>query len=241
MKDETSDNLFAPWDTEFNAFVGDGAAGHPNYAEGFSKIRIALIETISEKKLMGERDTLVFPILNNARHGVELYLKLYYAQLQGMGVTSCQIKGGHNISDYLKVILETKPSDGELNELLSSISDIITFIAETDPTGQEFRYAVKNDNNASMDQWHVVSLRRIYHVVSKLCETMPMIRYRLIDLHDEVKTGSFTSALSRKELARLSEELPVYSTWKDGTLKDARADIKDRYQLSKTNLKPLLI
>jgi hypothetical protein len=61
-------------DSEWNALIGQ-QGDEQNYADGCIQAAIELAGAVIEKRLYGERDTLVMPILYNARHGLELSLK----------------------------------------------------------------------------------------------------------------------------------------------------------------------
>ena len=47
-----------------------------------------LVTTIIEKKMLDRRDTVVLPILYNARHAIELILKFAINRLAAKGVVS---------------------------------------------------------------------------------------------------------------------------------------------------------
>lgn len=59
-----------------------------NYIDGYIDAAIELADAIFEKKLFGKRDTLVLPILYNARHAIELALKFANERL----IEACVIK-----------------------------------------------------------------------------------------------------------------------------------------------------
>ena len=61
-------------DTEWNACIGP--QGHEeNYVDGYMEAALYLSRAVLEKQLHISRDTLVLPILYNARHAIELALK----------------------------------------------------------------------------------------------------------------------------------------------------------------------
>ena len=62
------------FDGQWNACIG--RQGHEeNYIDGYIEAAIELADAIFEKQLIGKRDTLVLPILYNARHAIELALR----------------------------------------------------------------------------------------------------------------------------------------------------------------------
>jgi len=58
-------------DADWNACIG--RQGHEeNYLDGYIEAAIELADAIIEKKMFAKRDTLVLPILYNARHATHL-------------------------------------------------------------------------------------------------------------------------------------------------------------------------
>src|SRR6266536_1077982 len=62
------------FDTDWNACIGK-QGDEENYLDGYIEAAMELAGAVIDKKLFGKRDTLVLPILYNARHAVELALK----------------------------------------------------------------------------------------------------------------------------------------------------------------------
>ena len=75
-------------DATWNACIG--IQGYEeNYLDGYIEAAIELADAIIEKELYGKHDTLVLPILYNARHSVELTLKFSTDRL----IQSCVVRG----------------------------------------------------------------------------------------------------------------------------------------------------
>jgi hypothetical protein len=72
-------------DSEWNALIGT-QGDEENYVDGYIAAAIELASAVVEKRMYGERDTLV--ILYNARHGLELSLKVVVNRLNQMEVTN---------------------------------------------------------------------------------------------------------------------------------------------------------
>jgi hypothetical protein len=61
-------------DADWNACIG--RQGHEeHYLDGYIEAAIELADAIIEKRMFAKRDTLVLPILYNARHALELTLQ----------------------------------------------------------------------------------------------------------------------------------------------------------------------
>lgn len=60
-----------------------GSQGHEeHYVDGYIEAAIELTTAILDKRLYGQRDTLVLPILYSARHAVQLNLKFAASRLR---------------------------------------------------------------------------------------------------------------------------------------------------------------
>jgi hypothetical protein len=63
-----------PDDSDWNACIGIQGT-EENYLDGYIEAAMELVSAVIEKKMFEKRDTVVLPILYNARHAVELLLK----------------------------------------------------------------------------------------------------------------------------------------------------------------------
>jgi hypothetical protein len=67
-------------DSTWNASIGPQGS-EENYIDGYIEAALELANAVIDKKMIAQRDTLVLPILYNARHAVELTLKFVVARL----------------------------------------------------------------------------------------------------------------------------------------------------------------
>ncbi|MGD9920454.1 MAG: hypothetical protein AB7V13_03265 [Pseudorhodoplanes sp.] len=88
-----------------------------NYIDGYIDAAKALAEAVIERKLLGARDTLVLPILYNARHAVELVLKFATERLANAGAVPRIGMHSHNVMTYWRHV-ETV-GDEKLREALA--------------------------------------------------------------------------------------------------------------------------
>src|SRR5690242_9521016 len=72
-------------DADWNACIGR-QGDEENYLDGYIEAAMELAEAVIEKKMFEKRDTLVLPILYNARHAVELALKFATDRLVQAGL-----------------------------------------------------------------------------------------------------------------------------------------------------------
>ena len=73
-------------------------------AEGYLSSSIELAKTCLVNNLDKKADMLVFPILNNANHGIELYLKAILWTLNKIIKSKTKVEGKHNIKQIYETI-----------------------------------------------------------------------------------------------------------------------------------------
>src|ERR1700689_2999735 len=94
LKDDPFFRLAA--DSDWNACIGKQGTGE-NYLEGYIEASMELVGTVIEKKQFGKRDTVVLPILYNARHAIELVLKFSTSRLETVGLLWKPKRPDHDI------------------------------------------------------------------------------------------------------------------------------------------------
>ncbi len=88
-----------PADRTWNACIGP-QGDEENYVDGYIDAALALANLILEKEMFVARDTLVLPILYNARHGVELSLKFAMSRLLESGILKVSHAVNHDIASH---------------------------------------------------------------------------------------------------------------------------------------------
>lgn len=98
MTQDQPDPFFALGrDFQWNAYVGR-QSDETAYADGYMEAALLLANAVIDGAMMGSRDTLVMPILYNARHGVELTLKDAIRDLHRMGLSRDDPIADHDIA-----------------------------------------------------------------------------------------------------------------------------------------------
>lgn len=219
-------------DGEWNATLGQ-QGDVENYLDGYIDAAIELADAIFEKDLHGKRDTLVLPILYNARHALELNLKFATDNLNAAGILKDEKrKLDHDIARYLQGLLDSRIPDLELKATLECLKPFVDSLAQIDRDGQELRYHRNRDDEISLAQFAIVNLRLVrssLHGLKKLLET---VKCRTIDLIEEQRTGTFTASCSRKDLYAIARALPQRSEWSTPAFDKCKDEIKETYSLS---------
>ncbi|MBP2444979.1 DUF3775 domain-containing protein [Rhizobium leguminosarum] len=219
-------------DGEWNACIGRQGE-EENYIDGYIEASIELVEAIFEKQLLGQRDTLILPILYNARHGIELALKYSAFRMETAGcIPKGILRRNHDISAYWKTLNDAEIGDEKLNSLLKALQPFVESLARIDSDGQELRYHENRENGASLQDYSVANLRLIRKSLQSLREIVRRLTYRVVDYVSELGTGTNTDRCSRTDLLAIAKLLPDREKWGSQEFSDAREHIKNRFNLS---------
>ncbi|TBE93120.1 DUF3775 domain-containing protein [Rhizobium leguminosarum] len=219
-------------DGDWNACIGRQGE-EENYIDGYIEASIQLVEAIFEKNLLGHRDTLILPILYNARHGIELALKYCAFRLEVAGcIQQGILRRNHDISAYEKILHDAKIGDEKLKSLLNALHPFVESLARIDSDGQELRYHENRDNGASLQRYSVANLRLIRESLQTLREVVSGLTYRVVDYISERGTGTCTDDCSRSDLLAIARLLPKRDKWDSQDFSDAREHIRKRFGLS---------
>lgn len=227
-----------------NACVGNN--GSPDYVEysiGFSQAAKLLIEQVLQNRGKAPFvDHMVYPVCFNMRHSVELRLKgaieeiSKIARLKNM-IISFDLSGSHdikNIWDFFK--LESEKIDHRFLKINSKIEPTILDIAEVDATGQTFRYPVNTESQKHLTDISVINFRVLMSQFNRLEEGLDALHQLNIFLFDEYATGTFTKKLSRAQLFRIAQQLPLKVIWCEPEFDDVKSNLKEQYGLSSNDL-----
>ena len=101
-----------------------------NLAEGYLDASILLAKQCLAYNDDKKEDILIFPILTNANHGIELYLKAINWILNKLKESDKKIEGSHNIKQIFQLVKSKISSYGgqlSLKEFNSSMSDFLYY------------------------------------------------------------------------------------------------------------------
>jgi hypothetical protein len=220
------------FDGQWNACIG--RQGHEeNYIDGYIEAAIELVDAIFDKQLMGKRDTLVLPILYNARHAIELALKFATERLIEAGVIKDNgRKLSHNIKHYWDHLHNSKIGDEKLSQTIAALKPYVESLSQIDSDGQELRYYRNRDDDPSLANYATANLRLIQASLRELEKLLSALKYRTVDFTDERATGTFTSRCSRRDLLEIARLIPKRDSWNSQAFDDQKALVKARYGLS---------
>jgi hypothetical protein len=104
-----------------------------NIAEGYLEAALQLCVVCVEDNEDKKADILVFPILANANHGIELYLKGINWILNKLTIADRRIEGGHNIKMLYETIrskLRSYPGNLKVKDFNKALKGLKNYIDE---------------------------------------------------------------------------------------------------------------
>lgn len=167
-----------PNDTEANFGV---------IANGYFISAKVLTEKYIENNIGKDADVVIYPILFNTIHGIELYLKAIYMKLAQLLNKEQKFAGGHNIKGLFGMVSsfvkEIKNDNYQFQEYRKIINDVEFFIQEiyfkTDK--MDFtRYSVDNKNKENyfyIDniENEVVNLTVLLDIITKMHDALEQL------------------------------------------------------------------
>lgn len=217
-------------DSTWNACIGK-QGNEQNYLFGYIEAAVELVNSLFEKEQFSKRDTLVLPILYNARHAIELALKMANSELCDMGVIAQTMRKNHNILSHWNYLVEARPGDELLRQLFNNLQPFVVSLSQIDKDGQEFRYHETREGTQSLQGHAVTSLILIRESLRSLHEILNQLTGRIYELRHERSGGFYTQDLSRRDLIEIAKLLPARSEWGTEAFDIAKNKVKERYAI----------
>lgn len=219
-------------DGDWNACIGRQGQ-EENYLDGYIEAAIELVDAIIDKKLFAKRDTLVLPILYNARHAIELALKFTTdCLLECSLLKNDGIKRNHDIRTYWERLHKADLGDEKLRTVIAGLMPFVESVSRIDADGQELRYHRNRDNYPSLSEYSTANLKLIQHSLRELEKLLRDLKYRSVDFVNEWKSGACTARCSRRDLFEIARMMPSRKDWSTQAFDDQREKVKARFQLS---------
>ncbi|MBY5565926.1 hypothetical protein HFO55_01445 [Rhizobium leguminosarum] len=216
--------------SDWNAFIGRQGS-FANYADGYIEAALDLANMILSDRRYIQRDTLVLPILYNARHSIELHLKLIIGELVKVGILHSGHIPNHDIASHLQHLIDCRIPDLTFRSLLYDLQPYIASLAKVDDDGQELRYFTNRDGKRSLKDRSLVNIVVIRDSLVVLKETLDNFKYRTAELCEEFRTGTHTKHLSRKDLFEIAGMLPKREQWSDPKFDECKTIIKEQFEI----------
>lgn len=234
-----SDNPFEYHDTDYYVACVGNNGGTDNFIirEGFKKSVNLLINAVKHGEI---EDELIYPIVYNARHSIELSLKIIIENI----ICIYEIKRisfdekdkkkvyTYDIKELASIIVKYYHVDNRIVEFYDKGSSYLKDYF-FDVKGDAFKYEADQEGNPHMIT-HGISSISIDILEEKINILMPILDsliYELYYLRDEYKIGTFTKNLSRKDIMDIATILPERSKWQESCFADAKNRIIAEYNI----------
>ena len=205
-----------------------------NYVEGYLESAKLLADMVVGEEMTSKRDTLIMPILYNARHGLELALKYAVTELRAMDlVQRLEGRADHHILRYWRHLADANVPDRVVREIITGLEPFAASLSRIDVDGQQLRDFRTADDRRSLEGQAVVHLPLIRRSVTQLSMMLGELTARLADMREQHSTGTRTTRCSRLDLAEIVEILGPHRTWMEDGFLNRKGEVMARFGLTK--------
>jgi hypothetical protein len=221
-----------PPNPEWNAFIGIQAEAI-FYAEGYIEAALELATLIIKENRFLQKDTLVMPILYNARHSIELHLKLFIDAFVKVGLISSGHRSNHDIGSQYTLLMKANIGDSKVRSLLEALEPFVLSLNQIDNDGQELRYLENRNGKRSLHDKALANILVIQKSLVNLKTILSTLYFRTLSLCDEQRTGTRTTQLSRADLFEIASLIPPRSEWSDPRFDHDRKVTMERFGIGR--------
>lgn len=236
---------FRSGELRYNACVGENGIFDGKYFLGYDLSVKVLCKTLIKDTT--EIDQLIFPLVFNARHAIELYLKdaLYNIFkinesinfIKDIDIDVHKLQSTHNLDNLWQMFENNSIKlDRRMQDYIDYQKEYISDYFEIDLSGETFRYQYTKENATHLSKTPLINVIHFYERYIALSESM----HKLIRFIDQVKYEyhiyPYTKTLSPNDFLVISKRLGDISTWKEDAFKEIKKAIKTEYSIGSNEL-----
>lgn len=255
---------------ENGSFTPEGVArSNMDYSIGYSSAALSLIElALKSDDILNSVDYLVYPICFNMRHAIELQLKEFWYSLEKLSqyrkVTLenhriLKIKADpslkkklqafpnmkesvtHDIGIFWNLITEYAPIiDRRFIDVILLISEILSDIAEIDPTGQTFRYPSDTVSKVHLVDTPLINIHALKIRFKYLREVMYFLDDLINNMMYEYSWCTITAHLSYFDIISAAYDMKPFIGKEEPYYKLAKNEIIKKYKISSNEYSKLI-
>ncbi|MFV8980674.1 hypothetical protein [Serratia fonticola] len=255
---------------ENGSFAPEGVArSNMDYSIGYSSAALSLIDLALESNdTSNSVDYLVYPICFNMRHAIELQLKEFWRSLEKLShyrkVTLeehrvFKIKENPSLKKGLKAFPEVKEStthdigifwdliseyapiiDRRFLDVILLMSEILSDIAEIDPTGQTFRYPSDTISKVHLVDTPLINIYALKIRFTYLRKVMCFLDDLIKWMKYEYSWCNITAHLSYFDIISAANDMKQFIGKEEPYYKSAKSEILKKYKISSNEYSRLI-
>lgn len=174
---------------QYNACVGNnGGATDRMYAMGYKDAVEILLNAIFNEGYFLDR--MVYPIIYNARHYVELSLKLTLEYLRLIYKSrSCRFQAsgqrGHSLRILMAEVKRLSVIDSVYKEVVNELEGYVSDYYEIDDSAETFRFSKSHDGRMHLENQDCINLKGFAENFSKMSDLLEWLDSINLSLLDE--------------------------------------------------------
>ncbi|HBM3126404.1 TPA: hypothetical protein LVL98_006121 [Klebsiella michiganensis] len=255
---------------ENGSFAPEGMPrSNMDYSIGYSSAALSLIDlALKSDEVLNSVDYLVYPICFNMRHAIELQLKEFWGSLEKLSQyrkvaleehRTIKIKATPSLKKSLHAFPDVKEStthdigifwdligeyapiiDRRFLDVILLVSEIISDIAEIDPTGQTFRYPSDTISKVHLVDTPLISIHALKIRFTFLRKVMHFLDDLIREVKYEYSWCNITAHLSYFDIISAAYDMQPFIGKAEPYYKLAKKEIINKYKLSSNEYSKLI-
>lgn len=229
----------------YNACVGEnGGASIRTYASGYKESTAILLKKALRNSAY--LDILVYPIVYNARHYIELSLK---STIEYLDFFNKKLKPEHNakalkthsLKNLMNEVKTLSAVELRYKEIVKSIDKFVSDYYEIDDSAETFRYPYSHDGKEMhLKDQECINMKDVAKHFPKMVKKFERLDAINICLFNEYRVGTVACGLPRDVLQQIAKKLPALPWNRESHFDKIAEEIKTQYSLSSVQFSKII-